>query len=54
MFHLIPEKQVGFLDNLMEFAKALAAGCQSRTGGDTGPLLGTDEATMFVSYVRRR
>ncbi|XP_034425546.1 ciliary-associated calcium-binding coiled-coil protein 1 isoform X2 [Hippoglossus hippoglossus] len=45
-------KQMGLLENLMEFAKALAPACQCWTsGGDTTSLLDRKEAKEFISYV---
>lgn len=48
----IPEKQMSFEENLMEFAKALAAACQ--TSEDTASLLDTDEAKELIDYIRDR
>lgn len=43
------------VENLMEFAKALAAACQSSTSeADTTSLLDREEATALISYVRNR
>nr|XP_019938372.1 PREDICTED: uncharacterized protein C10orf107 homolog [Paralichthys olivaceus] len=48
-------KQMGLLENLMEFAKALAAACQCLTsGGDTTSLLDRDEAKKLISYITNR
>ncbi|XP_041819191.1 ciliary-associated calcium-binding coiled-coil protein 1 [Chelmon rostratus] len=49
----IKEKQMTLVENLMEFAKALAAACQSSTSeADTTSLLDREEATALISYVR--
>uniref|UniRef100_UPI003AAA503B ciliary-associated calcium-binding coiled-coil protein 1 n=1 Tax=Centroberyx gerrardi TaxID=166262 RepID=UPI003AAA503B len=49
----IREKQMGFVDNLMEFSKALAAARQHLASeGDTAPLLDREQATVLIDYIR--
>ncbi|KAF7646347.1 hypothetical protein LDENG_00189250 [Lucifuga dentata] len=49
----IREKQLGFVDNLMEFAKALAdVGRSSSSDGDTTSLFHREEATELMDYIR--
>ncbi|KAG7226584.1 hypothetical protein INR49_003741 [Caranx melampygus] len=43
-------RQMSFVENLLEFAKALAAACQ--TTEDTTSLLDTDEAKELTDYIR--
>lgn len=53
--HGVPEKHMSLVENLMEFAKALAAACQCPTSEeDTTSLLNTEEATKLISYIRNR
>ncbi|XP_056222893.1 ciliary-associated calcium-binding coiled-coil protein 1 isoform X1 [Seriola aureovittata] len=47
----IREKQMGLVENLMEFAKALATACQT-SEEDTTSLLDRDEATELICYIR--
>ncbi|KAK2910768.1 ciliary-associated calcium-binding coiled-coil protein 1 isoform X2 [Channa argus] len=50
----IKEKQMGLVENLMEFAKTLAAACQGLTSEeDTTSLLGTEEATKLINYIKK-
>ncbi|CAB1427992.1 unnamed protein product [Pleuronectes platessa] len=45
-------KQMGLLENLMEFAKALAPACQCWiSGGETTSLLDRKEAKEFINYI---
>ncbi|XP_062299136.1 ciliary-associated calcium-binding coiled-coil protein 1 [Scomber scombrus] len=47
------DKQMSLVDNLMEFAKALAAACQSSSSEEgSAPLLDREEATALISYTR--
>ncbi|AWP17159.1 Hypothetical protein SMAX5B_016699 [Scophthalmus maximus] len=49
----IREKQMGLVENLMEFAKALAAACQCLSSEkDTTSLLNREEAKELISYIR--
>ncbi|KAF0024986.1 hypothetical protein F2P81_021867 [Scophthalmus maximus] len=51
----IREKQMGLVENLMEFAKALAAACQCLSSEkDTTSLLNREEAKELISYIRNR
>lgn len=43
---------MSFVENLMEFTKALAAACQKSE--DTTSLLDTDEAKELIDYIRNR
>nr|XP_046233888.1 ciliary-associated calcium-binding coiled-coil protein 1 isoform X2 [Scatophagus argus] len=47
----IREKQMALVENVMEFAKALAAACCSSTSYQNS-LLDREEATALISYVR--
>ncbi|GLD64272.1 uncharacterized protein AKAME5_001582600 [Lates japonicus] len=47
------EKQMSLVENVMEFAKALAAACQCSTSEqETTSLLDREEASEFISYIR--
>ncbi|XP_069578587.1 ciliary-associated calcium-binding coiled-coil protein 1 [Brachyistius frenatus] len=49
----IREKQMGLVDNLMQFAEALGAACQcSSSPDDTASLLDAEEAATLVCYIR--
>ncbi|GAA6232618.1 uncharacterized protein C10orf107 homolog isoform X1 [Lates japonicus] len=49
----IREKQMSLVENVMEFAKALAAACQCSTSEqETTSLLDREEASEFISYIR--
>ncbi|KAM7371300.1 hypothetical protein PAMP_010782 [Pampus punctatissimus] len=49
----IQEKQMSLLDNLMDFAKALAAACRcSSLEQGTSPPLDREEATALIDYTR--
>uniref|UniRef100_A0A667X963 Ciliary associated calcium binding coiled-coil 1 n=1 Tax=Myripristis murdjan TaxID=586833 RepID=A0A667X963_9TELE len=49
----IREKQMGFVDNVMEFAKALAGAQQhSAPRGDTVSLLDREQAAALTDYIR--
>lgn len=53
--HHISEKQMSLVDNLMEFAKALAAACQCSSSEEgTTPPLDREEAAALISYTRDR
>ncbi|XP_040923311.1 ciliary-associated calcium-binding coiled-coil protein 1 isoform X3 [Toxotes jaculatrix] len=48
----IGEKQMSLVENMMEFAKALAAACQCSTSEeDTTSLLDREQATELISYI---
>ncbi|KAK2815466.1 hypothetical protein Q5P01_025933 [Channa striata] len=50
----IREKRMSLVENLMEFAKALAAACQGLTSEEeTTSLLDTEEATKLINYIKK-